>query len=109
MNHHNTEASEIKNKGDKKMTIEEITTKAKELKELEAMAKQIALELESIKDELKAEMRERQAEELQADIFTIRLKELQQSRLDSKALKNDLPEMYAKYTTTSTVTRFTIS
>lgn len=91
------------------MTIEEITNKAKTLKELEAMAKQIAGEMENLKDELKAEMRERQADELQADIFTIRLKELQQSRLDSKALKHDLPEMYAKYTTTATVTRFTVS
>lgn len=91
------------------MTIEEITSKAKTLKELEAMAKQIAMEMEALKDELKAEMKDRKAEELQADIFTIRYKELKQSRLDSKSLKNDLPEMYAKYTVTSTVPRFTVS
>ena len=39
------------------MTIEEITSKAKTLKELEAMAKQIAMEMEALKDELKADNR----------------------------------------------------
>lgn len=91
------------------MTIEEITNKAKTLKELEAMAKQIAEEMESLKDELKAEMQNRNADELQADIFTIRYKAMNQSRLDSKAFKQDLPELYAQYTTTSTVRRFTVN
>lgn len=91
------------------MTINEITNKAKEIKELEAMMKAISDELETLKDQLKAELTERETEELQADIFTIRYKELHQNRLDSKTLKKELPEVFSRYTTEISVKRFTIS
>lgn len=91
------------------MTITEITSKVRELKELEAMLKQINDELETLKDELKAELTERETEELQADIFTLRYKTHIQNRIDSKTLKKDLPDVFSRYSTAVNVKRFTVS
>lgn len=90
------------------MTINEITAKVRELKEIEAMLKELTDEMETLKDELKAELTARETEELQADIFTLRYKAHIQNRIDSKTLKKDLPDIFSKYSTAVNVKRFTI-
>lgn len=91
------------------MTINEITAKVRELKEIETMLKELNDELETLKDELKAELTERETEELQADIFTLRYKSHIQNRIDSKNLKKELPDVFSKYSTAVSVKRFTVS
>lgn len=58
------------------MSKNDLTQKVRELKELEVMAKELQDEIDTIKDSIKAEMQEKGTDTLQADIFTIRYKEV---------------------------------
>ena len=54
------------------MSINDITEKIRKLKEAQAFAAEIAAEIETLQDEIKAEMTTRNTDTLQADIFTVR-------------------------------------
>lgn len=83
--------------------------KVRELKELQQMADELTAEIESLKDELKAEMTEQNTDELKVDVFTLRYKAVSTSRFDSKAFKATHAELYNQYTKTTASKRFTIS
>ena len=91
------------------MSINDITEKIRKLKEAQAFAAEIAAEIETLQDEIKAEMTTRNTATLQADIFTVRWTTVKSSRLDSKALKAEQPELYARYTKTTETRRFTVA
>ena len=55
------------------------------------------------------ELETKQVEELAAGPFMIRWKTVLSSRLDGKALKAALPEIYRQYCKSSTTRRFTIA
>lgn len=65
----------------------EINAKVTELKELEAMQAEITAEMDAIKDQLKAEMAKRKAEEMSVGVFKVRYKTVTSKRFDSKAFK----------------------
>lgn len=90
------------------MSIHDITEKVRQLKEAQALAAEIAAEIETLQDEIKAEMTARNAEELQADIFTVRWSTVKTTRLDSKALKAEQPELYARYSKPTETRRFCV-
>lgn len=79
------------------------------LKALEAQRDQIECEAEKIRQEIKADMKEKQVEELAAGAYIVRWKTVLSNRLDSKALKAALPEIYKQYSKTSESRRFTVS
>lgn len=79
------------------------------LKALEAQRDQIEREAEKIRQEIKADMEEKQVEELAAGAYIVRWKTVLSNRLDSKALKAALPEIYKQYSKTSESRRFTVS
>ena len=79
------------------------------LKALEAQRDQIEREAEKICQEIKADMKEKQVEELAAGAYIVRWKTVLSNRLDSKALKAALPEIYKQYSKTSESRRFTVS
>lgn len=91
------------------MSINDITEKIRKLKEAQAFAAEIAAEIETLQDEIKAEMTTRNTDTLQADIFTVRWATVKSARLDSKALKAEEPELYARYTKTTENRRFTVA
>lgn len=91
------------------MTNLNLDERIAELKELEAMAKQINEEAEAIKDEIKAELNRRQTAEVTTVHYTVRYKEVTSSRFDSKSFKAEHSELYKAYTKESTSKRFTIS
>ena len=91
------------------LTINEIEKKASELKELQAMADELNAEIESLKDELKAEMLDRDTDELVAGKHIIRFKEFLSNRFDTTAFKKVMPEVYKAYTKQTTSRRFTVS
>ena len=91
------------------MSINDITEKIRKLKEAQAFAAEIAAEIETLQDEIKAEMTTRNTDTLQADIFTVRWTTVKSSRLDSKTLKVEQPELYARYTKTTEPRRFTVA
>ena len=76
---------------------------------LEAQRDQIEREAEKIRQEIKADMEEKQVEELAAGAYIVRWKTVLSNRLDSKALKAALPEIYKQYSKTSESRRFTVS
>lgn len=91
------------------MSTMELTTKVRELKELEAFIKQAQEEAEAIKDTIKAVMNANGVDEMKIDVYTIRNKLVKSSRLDSKSLKVELPEIAERYTVATESVRFTVA
>ena len=91
------------------MTNNELLTKVREMKELQQMADELTTEIESLKDELKAEMTQQNTDELKVDVFTIRYKTVSTSRFDTKTFKAQHSDLYTAYTKATTSKRFTIS
>ena len=81
----------------------------KKIMELQAEVKEIQQEIESIQDELKLDMIQKDVDEIEAGDFTVRYKLIKSSRLDSKELKKELPDVFAKFTKETESKRFTIS
>lgn len=91
------------------MTNAELRIKIEELKELEALVKEAEAEIESLKDELKAEMTKQHKEEMNVGRYVMRWKSVTTNRLDSKLLKDAMPDVYRIYTRPSISMRFTIT
>ena len=89
------------------MSINELEAKVRELKELQTLIEKAQEEAESIKDQLKAHMGER--EELRAGGYKITWKSVTSSRLDATALRKALPEVAERFTRTSTTRRFVLA
>ena len=79
------------------------------LQEIEAQKELLEKEAEKIRQEIKMELETKQVEELAAGSFMIRWKTVLSSRLDGKALKAAMPEIYRQYCKSSTTRRFTIA
>ena len=79
------------------------------LQEIEAQKELLEKEAEKIRQEIKMELETKQVEELAGGPFMIRWKTVLSSRLDGKALKAALPEIYRQYCKSSTTRRFTIA
>lgn len=91
------------------MTTAEITTKAKEYRELQAMIRELETSAEAVKAVLIAEMESRGADMLQVDIFTIKYTTYTSNRIDTAALKNELPDIAARYTRVTESKRFQVA
>ena len=78
------------------------------LKELEAQQEQMEKEAEKIRQEIQADMEEKQVEELAAGTYIIRWKAVISNRFDSKALKQALPEIYKQFCKLNESRRFSI-
>ena len=66
-------------------------------------------EAESIKDELKAEMINRNTEEMMVDVFKIRYKTVKSNRFDTTAFKSTPKELYNQYIKQNKSRRFTVA
>ena len=91
------------------MSMNELTKKVRELKELKAMADELAAEITAIEDDLKAEMTAQGVDEMQVDVFKLRYKTVVSSRFDSKAFKATHEELYNQYSKPTTSKRFTVA
>ena len=80
------------------MSTQELTAKVRELKELKAMAEELAAEITAIEDDIKAVMTERNTDELIVDVYKIRWKIVTGSRLDTAAFKKAMPELAQQFT-----------
>jgi len=90
------------------MTTIEITNKAKEYREIQAMIKELEAEAEALKAAITAEMDARDTNTLQADIFTIKWTAYTSSRVDTVSLKRELPDLAARFTRTTEARRFQV-
>ena len=91
------------------MSAKELTSKVRELKELKAFAEQIADEIAAIEDLIKAEMTERNTEEMTVDVFKIRWTRMTSSRFDTTAFKKAMPELAAQFMRETESRRFTVA
>ena len=89
------------------MSISEIESKVRELRQLQALIEEAQAEAETIKDAIKAHMGD--SEELRAGEYKVTWKAVTASRLDSKALKAALPEVAQTFTKTTTTRRFCVA
>lgn len=91
------------------MTKREIVEKIEALNEWEALMEEARTEAEAIKDSLKAEMLERETEELIAGSYIIRWTSVISNRFDTTGFKKMYGELYKAFTKQSASRRFTIS
>lgn len=91
------------------MSAHEMSNKVKELRELKRMQEELAAEIESVQDAIKAEMTARATDTLNGEDYKITWKEVTSTRLDTTALKKALPEVAARFTKQSTTRRFVLA
>ena len=91
------------------MSTIEITAKIEVLKDLESLIEEAKAEAESLRDEIKAEMLNRDTEELTAGQYIVRYTTVLSNRFDSTAFKKVMPDVYKAYTKQTSSRRFTIS
>ena len=91
------------------MTEKMIENRVKKLQVIEAQQKELEAQADAIRAELKADLEEKGVDELKTKNFILRWKEIISSRLDSKALKAALPDVYGQFCRTSASRRFTIA
>jgi len=87
----------------------EMTAKAREYREIQAMIKELEAEADTLKIAMIAEMDAQNVETLAAGEFTVHWKLVESSRLDSTKLKTEQPDVYAAYTKRTTSTRFQVA
>ncbi len=91
------------------MSTNVLTSKVKEYKELTAMIDELRQEAESIADEIKAEILIRDTDEIRADVYKVRYKEVTNSRFDTKGFKAKYADLYNQFVKQSTSRRFSIA
>ena len=89
------------------MSTNELETKVRELRQLQALIEEATAEAETIKDDIKAHMGD--AQELRAGEYKVTWKPVTSSRLDSKAPKAVAPELVERFTKTITSRRFCVA
>ncbi len=91
------------------MSINEMDSKINDLRELRRMADEIAAEIETLQDSIKAEMTTRQVDMLTGADWKVTWKTVTTNRLDTAALKKAMPDIAAAFTKASTSRRFTLA
>lgn len=89
------------------MSMYEIESKIRELRQLQSLIEEAQTEAEAIKDALKAHMGD--AEELKAGEYKVTWKSVTSSKLDTAALRKALPDVAERFTKKSTVRRFCVA
>ena len=90
------------------MTERMIENRIKKLQAIEAQQKELDTAADAIRAELKADLEEKGLQELKTKNFIVRWKEIVSSRLDGKALKAALPDVYSQFCKASTTRRFSV-
>ena len=89
------------------MSISEIESKIRELRQLQALVDEAESEMETIKDALKAHMGD--SEELRAGEYKVTWKTVKAVRLDTAALRKSIPDVAAAFTRETTTRRFCVA
>lgn len=79
------------------MATNELVSKLNELTELRRMAEDISAEIEAIQNEIKAHMTESDTDTITAGAFKVTWKAVISTRIDTAALRKDLPEIWHEY------------
>lgn len=85
------------------------SAQVKNLRELMRMKEEIEAELAAAQDEIKAEMTRTNTYIFTGSDYKITWNEVKQSKIDTKALKEELPDVAKKYTKESVYRRFLVA
>lgn len=89
-----------------KIAMDNLNTLMREIAEYSRMAEEIGATLDSLKDSLKKYMDENGLDSIAGNEHKASYKAVTSSRIDTTALKRDMPEIAAKYTKTTETRRF---
>ena len=84
----------------------DIIAKVQELMELRRMAEELQSEIDALQEAVKSFMGSE--ESMIAGAFKVSYKSVTSSRLDSSALKRELPDIAARFMKQTTIRRFTV-
>ena len=87
--------------------MKNIESTMRELAQYTRIMEEAAATVDSLKDEIKRYMEEHETDILIGDEHKATYKAVSSNRLDSTALKKDLPDIAARYTKTTETKRFT--
>ena len=91
------------------MSTIEITSKIAALKELEELIEEAKAEAEALRDDIKAEMLNRNIEELEAGQYIIRWTSVLIQRFDTTGFKKSHADLYKAFTKQTASRRFSIA
>lgn len=89
------------------MNIKDIEAKARELRQLQVLIEEAQEEAEALRDAIKAAMGD--SETVQAGEYKITWKPVTSIRIDTRALKEALPDVAERFKKKTTVRRFTVA
>ena len=91
------------------MSINEMDSKIKELRELRRMADELTAEMEAIQDSIKAHMDAEGVDTINGVDWKVTYKAVTSSRIDTGALKKALPDLAQQFTRITTARRFSLA
>lgn len=91
------------------MDNEALNEKLRELRRLRHAAEDLQHGVTAAEDEIKAELTRRGVDEVSTADYRVTWKPVVSTRLDAKALKEERPEIYARYARQSEAKRFVVS
>lgn len=90
------------------MSTNELIKKIRKLKKLKASADDLAAQIASIENDIKAEMTENNVEEMSVDVFKVRWTKVISNRFDTAAFKKTHADLYGQYIKPTESRRFSI-
>ena len=91
------------------MSTIEITSKIEALKELEALIEEAKAEAETLRDEIKTEMLNRNTEEMEAGQYIVRWTSVLSQRFDTTGFKKAYGDLYKDFIKQTASRRFSIA
>ena len=91
------------------MSTCDLETKITKMQEYETLAEEAKAEAEALRDEIKAELTRRNAEEVTTEKYIVRWTSVLSQRFDSTAFKRAMPDVYKAFTKQVSSRRFSIS
>lgn len=91
------------------MSANELDMRVDKIRSLKRLIEEAEAEITGIEDEIKARMTELDTDELRGGTCKVTWKQVSSTRIDSKALKKELPDIAAKYSSITTYRRFLIA
>ena len=91
------------------MSTNEIISKIKAMREWESLIANAQEEADTLRDSIKAEMEQRDLEELEAGAYIVRWTSVLSNRFDSSAFKKAYADLYKSFTKQVASRRFSIS
>lgn len=91
------------------MSTCDLETKITKMQEYETLAEEAKAEAEALRDEIKAELIRRNAEEVTTGKYIVRWTSVLSQRFDSTAFKRAMPDVYKAFTKQISSRRFSVS